>query len=160
MNAAAIRRTALRVFGRLPPQIKLVLLRSREAHFLVGVLAIVMDEENRVLLFRHTYRPFAPWGLPSGVLKPDESLEDSMRREVMEESGLAIEFQEMLRTRASSRPRRVDVWMRYRSLGGKPAPRSAEIDDARFFPLDQLPDLIAEQRAFLDDLPRLARGQG
>ena len=106
---------------------------------------------HRVLLFRHTYRPFAPWGLPSGVLKPDESLEDSMKREVREEAGLAIEFDAMLRTRASSRPRRVDVWMKYHSLGGTPSARSAEIDAAEFFELDALPELIVEQRRFLED---------
>lgn len=121
----------------------------REARFLVGVIAVVTDERDRVLLFRHTYRPFAPWGLPSGVLKPDESLEDSMKREVMEEAGLAIEFDTMLRTRASSRPRRVDVWMRYHAIGGTPVPRSAEIDAAEFFALDALPDLILEQQRFL-----------
>jgi len=44
----------------------------------------VLDEEGRVLLFRHTYRPFAPWGFPSGRLKPNESPAEAIEREVRE----------------------------------------------------------------------------
>src|SRR5438128_7724702 len=132
---SAVRRGVFRLAGRLPPAVKVGLVQLREVRFLVGVIAVVTDDRHRILLFRHTYRPFAPWGLPSGVLRPDESLEDSMKREVMEEAGLAIQFDEMMRTRASARPRRVDVWMRYHSVGGTPEPRSAEIDAAEFFEL-------------------------
>jgi ADP-ribose pyrophosphatase YjhB (NUDIX family) len=126
-------------------------MQAREVRFLVGVLAVVTDDRGRILLLRHTYRPFAPWGLPSGVLKADESLEDSMKREIREEAELDVEFEEILRVRASSRPRRVDVWMKYRAAGGTPRPTSAEVEAAQFFDLQNLPDLIVEQQLFLAD---------
>jgi len=124
-----LKRAAFKLAGRLPARAKIALVQMREA----------------------PYRPFAPWGLPSGVLKPNESLEDSMKREIREEAELEVEFEEILRVRASSRPRRVDVWMRYRSTGGTPRPRSAEVEAAEFFDMNDLPELIVEQQRFLAD---------
>lgn len=149
VSGRSLIRIAYRLAGRLPAPVKVALLQLRETRFLVGVLAVVTDERGRILLFRHTYRPFAPWGLPSGVLRPNESLEDSMKREIREEAALAVEFEEILRVRASSRPRRVDVWMKYRALPGIPMPRSAEVEAAEFFELDALPSLIVEQEHFI-----------
>jgi len=117
---------------------------------MVGVLGVVLDEHGRVLLFRHTYRPFAPWGLPSGLMKPNESPAQAMEREVREETGLVIEVSEVLELRTSARPQRLDVWLRCSSQGG-PARPSAEVDEARFFEFDALPPLIAEQERFLRD---------
>lgn len=151
MVLGRLKRAAFKLAGRLPARAKIALVQVREARFLVGVLAVVTDDRGRILLFRHTYRPFAPWGLPSGVLKPNESLEDSMKREIREEAELEVEFEEILRVRASSRPRRVDVWMRYRSTGGTPRPRSAEVEAAEFFDMNDLPELIVEQQRFLAD---------
>ena len=86
-----MKRAAYALAGRLPSGIKRLFVRVAGATFLVGVLGIVLDEDGRVLLFRHTYRPFAPWGLPSGLLKPNESPAEAIEREVHEETGLIIE---------------------------------------------------------------------
>jgi ADP-ribose pyrophosphatase YjhB (NUDIX family) len=104
-----------------------------------------------VLLFKHTYRPFAPWGLPSGLLKPNESPGDAITREVREETGFEVEFERILDVRAATDPQRLDLWIRCRSIGGRQR-FSAEVEDARFFGLEDLPPLIAEQRMFLADL--------
>lgn len=138
-----------RLAGYLPAPIKRLIVGAREVRFLIGVIGVVMDDANRVLLFRHSYRPFAPWGLPSGFLKDNERLEDSIKREIAEETGLSVDFVEILHTEARSRPRRVDVWMRYRSSASAPPRGSAEVEEARFFAFDELPPLIREQEQFL-----------
>jgi ADP-ribose pyrophosphatase YjhB (NUDIX family) len=143
-----MKRAAYALAGRLPSPIKRLFVRVAGATFLVGVLGIVLDEDGRVLLFRHTYRPFAPWGLPSGLLKPNESPAEAIEREVREETGLIIEVVEVLELQTGVRPQRLDVWLRCRSHGGSARP-SAEVDEARFFELDSLPPLIAEQERFL-----------
>jgi ADP-ribose pyrophosphatase YjhB (NUDIX family) len=143
-----VKRAAYVVAGRLPSPIKRLITRLAGATFLVGVLGVVLDEKGRILLFRHTYRPFAPWGLPSGLLKPNESPAAAIEREVREETGLSVEVVEVLELRAGSRPQRLDVWLRCRSRGGSARP-SAEVDEARYFELDSLPPLIAEQERFL-----------
>ena len=145
-----MKRAAFVAAGRLPSPIKRLFTRAASATFLVGVLGVVLDEDDRVLLFRHTYRPFAPWGLPSGLLKPNESPAQAIVREVREETGLLIEVVEILELRSGARPQRLDVWLRCRSRGGVARP-SAEVDEARFFELDALPPLIAEQARFLED---------
>ena len=149
-SGAGVKSTAYRLAGRLPSPIKRLFVRFAGATFLVGVLGIVLDDEGRVLLFRHTYRPFAPWGVPSGLLKPNESPAQAIEREVREETGLAIEVVEVLALRTGARPQRLDVWLRCRSRGGSARP-SAEVDEARFFDFDALPQLIAEQRRFLEE---------
>jgi 8-oxo-dGTP diphosphatase len=145
-----VRRAAVALSGRFPPLIKRLFVRFASASFLVGVLGIVLDKEGRVLLFKHTYRPFAPWGLPSGMLKPKESPAEAIEREIREETGLLVEVVEVLEVRSGSRPQRLDIWLRCRSRGGSAIP-SAEVDEARFFDLDSLPPLIAEQARFLKD---------
>ena len=144
----AVQRAAYRVAGRLPARVKRALIHMGEARFLVGVLGIVLDGDGRVLLFRHTYRPFNPWGLPSGLLKPGESPGDAIVREIKEETGLDTRALEIIEVRGRSRPQRMDVWIRCVPPAGKPR-LSAEVDEIRFFELDQLPPLIAEQKEFL-----------
>jgi len=144
-----VKSTAYRLAGRLPSPIKRLFVRFADATFLVGVLGIVLDDEGRVHLFHHTYRPFAPWGVPSGLLKPNESPAQAIEREVREETGLSIGVVEVLELRTGVRPQRLDVWLRCRSRGGSVRP-SAEVDEVRFFEFDELPVLIAEQRQFLE----------
>jgi len=89
-TVTAVLRGIYRLAGKLPSPVKRSLVRLREPSFLGGVLGVVLDDQGRVLLFRHTYRPFAPWGLPSGFLKEGESLEHSIIREIKEETGLSF----------------------------------------------------------------------
>ncbi len=138
----------MRVWGKLPAAVKRLTVRFHEASFLVGVMGVVIDFDGRVLLFRHTYRPFAPWGLPSGHVRPDETPAEAIVREIGEETGLVAESERILEMRSGRRPQRLDVWLLCRVVGGT-LRLGAEVEEVRFFPLDALPDLIAEQARFL-----------
>jgi len=70
--------------------------RDREypAHPLVGVGALVHDEEGRVLLIKRRFEPNkGRWSLPGGLLETGETLVDAGRREVREELGVDIEVE-------------------------------------------------------------------
>jgi ADP-ribose pyrophosphatase YjhB (NUDIX family) len=63
---------------------------------LVGVGAVIVDE-GRVLLIRRGSEPLKGcWSLPGGLLEVGESLEEGLRREVREETGLEVEVLELV----------------------------------------------------------------
>ncbi|HJT43756.1 MAG TPA: NUDIX domain-containing protein, partial [Rhizomicrobium sp.] len=49
----------------------------------IGVRAVVLDQEDRVALVRHTYTD--QWYLPGGGVKKGESIEAALLRELKEE---------------------------------------------------------------------------
>jgi 8-oxo-dGTP diphosphatase len=58
---------------------------------IVGVGAIVLDGD-RVLLVKRAHEPLkGEWSVPGGAVDVGETLEDAIRREVLEETGLSIE---------------------------------------------------------------------
>lgn len=50
--------------------------------------AIVIDPQQRVLLVRFEFPSGTRWALPGGGIEPDETPEDAVRRELIEEVGL------------------------------------------------------------------------
>lgn len=63
---------------------------------LVGVGAIIIEDE-RVVLVRRGHAPLAgKWSIPGGVLEVGETLRKAVVREVREETGLTIEPGELL----------------------------------------------------------------
>ena len=58
---------------------------------IVGVGGVVI-ERNRVLLVQRGQPPLkGEWSIPGGMVELGESLEEAVRREVQEETGLAVE---------------------------------------------------------------------
>jgi ADP-ribose pyrophosphatase YjhB (NUDIX family) len=58
--------------------------------YLIGVDALIVNEENECLLFKHSYRKEYPWGLPSGYLHKREHPLEAIKREIFEESGYVV----------------------------------------------------------------------
>jgi 8-oxo-dGTP diphosphatase len=55
----------------------------------VSVAAVITDDQGRALLIQR--RDNSHWEPPGGVLERDETIQDGLRREVREETGLDIE---------------------------------------------------------------------
>jgi ADP-ribose pyrophosphatase YjhB (NUDIX family) len=63
---------------------------------LVGVGAVIV-QDNRVLLIRRGHAPLlGEWSLPGGVLECGETLREATIREAREETGLVVESSAML----------------------------------------------------------------
>jgi ADP-ribose pyrophosphatase YjhB (NUDIX family) len=66
--------------------------RQYPSHPVVGVGAVIVDDERRVVLVKRTREPLAgQWSLPGGRLELGETLEAGTAREILEETGLVVE---------------------------------------------------------------------
>ncbi len=54
----------------------------------LGVRAVVLDSQNRVLLVEHSY--ISGWHLPGGGVETGETFRDALQRELMEEGRIVL----------------------------------------------------------------------
>jgi ADP-ribose pyrophosphatase YjhB (NUDIX family) len=106
---------------------------------LIGVRALVVRDDS-VLLIRHRSGHY-PWALPGGGVERNERLVEAAQREAREETGMPIRVEQLL----GMYERFGDGISNYIAvfvciaLGEPQPPRSLEIAEARFFPLEDLP---------------------
>ena len=130
------------------------------AKFVLGVSGVVTDASGRVLLLQHRFWKGRRWGLPGGLACSGESLAETLRRELREETGLEIEPTRLLHARAGFRCRAEFVLLAT-CAEVTPAPRSPEILEARFWPLSELPEnLLPSHRALLEAVRDGVAGPG
>ena len=129
----------------LPLRPFLILARYRRA-LTLGVRAVVLDAENRVLLVKHSYTP--GWHFPGGGVEPRETIHQALARELEEESGVAlageVELFGLYLNRQSQRDHIAVFVCRQWRQARRPKIPNLEIVDCRFFPLNALPDDITE----------------
>jgi 8-oxo-dGTP diphosphatase len=138
---SALKPTMLRVWRHLPGRLQGHIEWRLLPKFLVGSMAVVLDGQGRVLLFRHTYRDAYPWGLPGGWLKAGEAPGDAIEREVFEESGFRVKALHPLVIGGDLDLRRLDLIFLCDLVGGEFRP-SAEVSEAGFFAADELPGRV------------------
>ena len=94
----------------------------------------VRDDALRVLLVQRGEEPFrGAWALPGGFVKPNETPEEAARRELEEETGIAVGFLDQLRAYGDPRrdPRMRVVTLAFWAVAAKlPDPRGGS-DAAR-----------------------------
>jgi len=87
-------------------------------------------------MVRHTYgEKKGRWALPGGYATHDERLDQTVVREVREETGVEAEVVDVigLRTRYTEQGGAVFVLFRMRLRGGVPVPDGMEVDRAAYF---------------------------
>ena len=101
------------------------------------------------------------WSLPKGHIEEGESPEQAAVREVQEETGIESEINKSLGV--------IDFWFMaggkrihktvhhflFKETGGKIAPQVSEVDDVRWFPLEE----IVEKLAYPDEKKLIARSK-
>ena len=107
----------------------------------MGAQGVILDDNDRVLLIRHTYQP--GWHFPGGGVEKNETIISALRRELSEEAGVEL----------TAPPQMFSVYANFDAFPSDhivlfvvrrwhqariPTP-NREIAEQGFFPLDQLP---------------------
>lgn len=79
----------------------------------VPVVAGVILRKGKLLLVRTNYMPEGRMGLPAGYIEKEESAEEALKREVMEELGLELEVKELIGTYPITRPEKNLLYIAY-----------------------------------------------
>jgi ADP-ribose pyrophosphatase YjhB (NUDIX family) len=123
----------------------------------LGVRALAFDDDGRLLLVRHSYVP--GWHLPGGGVEPGDTLEETLAKELLEETNaqtmaaprlLSVHF-----NRQASRRDHVAVYHCPSVRQSAPKNADREILEAKFFALDDLPDNVTKAT-----LQRIAEWRG
>ena len=126
-----------------------------------GSAVVVTDSSGRVLLLRRAYPPH-DWVLPGGNAEALESPVDTARREVREETGLAIEPERLVGVYYQADHSAGEfihfVFRAGIGLGVTIIPDPGEVADHGFFAVDALPEPMnpSTRRRLLDGLTATA----
>jgi ADP-ribose pyrophosphatase YjhB (NUDIX family) len=114
----------------------------------IGVGGAVVRDGRLLLVRRASRRGRGNWQVPGGFIEPDETIEQAVVREVIEEAGVTAEVEGVLALRNRYDPDACNslyIVLLLRPLSGEPKPDGYEVDQAGYFTL-------AEIRA-LDQVP-------
>ncbi len=121
-------------------------------------------EPSQILLIQRKHDPFAGmWALPGGFNEMDETLEETARRELLEETGLEIANMRQFKTVSTPGrdPRGRTVTTVFVGIAGtEDLHRAIAGDDAgalRFFELTDLPPLAFDHAEILSDFLKSKR---
>jgi len=137
-----IRDALLRAWLRLRGGLQWRLLWLANPKFMLSVAGVICNERGELLLLRHRYHVGDGWGLPGGIVRSGEKLEEALAREVREETGLEIDQVRLLQI-ASGYRLRLEVYYQARLAGGELRLQASEILEAGFFSPGCLPSRLS-----------------
>jgi len=144
---------ALNVFRRLPVWMRRAVVRVIAPSYAVGSVVVIRNQAGALLLLRERHHD--GWGLPGGLLARRELTDQAAVRELREEIGVYVDADRLGLPSVAVDPlaRRVDVI--YAVAVDDSFVVSAhepEVLEARWFPLDALPELFEPSLAVLQTI--------
>lgn len=112
--------------------------------FSVATIALVYDENNRVLLLQQKYIHPVYRNLVSGYIQPGERAEETAVREIREETGLETEHLEFCGTWWFERKQMMMIGYMARVKSGE-LKLSKEVDDAEWVDAAEAPKLVHQR---------------
>lgn len=123
----------------------------------VSVAAAIVRDDGRVLAIRR--RDNGRWEPPGGILELDETIEDGLKREVREETGLDVRVDRLTGVYKNMTRGIIALVFRCHVTNGKPRPTTEAIETA-WLTLDEVRDRMSEAFAIrlLDAIGTAGRG--
>jgi NAD+ diphosphatase len=97
------------------------------------VIVRVTDAEGRLLLGRQARWPEGRFSLLAGYVEPGETLEEAVRREVLEEAGIQLDAVSYIASQPWPFPSSLMLGFSAQADGGDPAPADGELAEVRWF---------------------------
>ena len=107
----------------------------------IGVGGAVVSEGRLLMVRRASRRGRGNWQVPGGFIEPEETIEKAVLREVEEEAGVKAEVLGILGVRNRYDPdvgNSMYIVMLLGFLSGEPKPDCKEVDQARYFTLEEI----------------------
>ena len=106
-----------------------------------AVIVLVERDDGRALLARNARFPSSMYSCLAGFVEPGETLEQAVAREVREEVGIEVHDLRYLASQPWPFPHSLMIGFTARWKSGEVAVDGEEINDARWFAPDDLPDI-------------------
>lgn len=106
-----------------------------------AVITVVTDDKNRILLAHNRKFKEGIYSLIAGFNEAGETLEAAVAREIREEVNLEVRDIEYIKSQPWPFPNSLMLGFRASYSGGTVRPDGVEIEDARWFTKDNLPQL-------------------
>src|SRR2546425_11212369 len=94
------------IFRHTPIRLRRLFSRVMYARFTATAGAVILDDQDRLLLLKHVFRMGSGWGIPGGFIQAGEQPGEGLRRELREGKGLEIEDPPIAFVRALKRPQK------------------------------------------------------
>jgi len=104
-------------------------------------MIVLVTRGEEILLARSSRFPNGMYSTLAGFVEPGESVEQCVVREVREEVGLEVSNLQYITSQGWPFPHSLMLGFHAQYAGGDIVPQPGEIEDARWFRLDQLPQL-------------------
>ena len=119
-------------------------------------VAITKEPEPKVLLIQRGGEPFKGcWAFPGGFMEMDETTERCAKRELEEETGLALTDLHQIGaySKVDRDPRGRTITVAYLGIVDEPLPVTGQDDAAKaeWFPIDELPPLAFDHDEIMKD---------
>lgn len=135
-------------------------MQNKSSDIKVAVDAIVFGYSKQdgvsVLLIQRKYEPYKnSWAIPGGFVLEDESLEEAVKRELMEETGISVNYLEQLYTFGEPKrdPRQRIIAVAYFGLVKasqyQELKASTDAENAKWFSIKKLPALAFDHKQIL-----------